>query len=324
VQRIGYGNLKINRRLPARPGVRAVCGLGLLPLLPIVLLAAAGRASAAAPVPTASALPTGVVTGATTGGWNVTYDGFAHGLLVLKMRATLGFTQTGYSGALSFHTAGMVGWMIHDTDDSEVHGRFVQADPSDPAPDRADPMDFVSIGNLRGVDRVTRMTYKDGAPVIQTLTPDPKLERSAVPPEATPHTLDNLSAIAMLVRQVADTGRCDGGGTLFDGRRLTTLSARTSGTQMLAPTNRSIFAGQALRCDFDGTQLYGFKNDESQVDQRRTKHGNAWLASLLPHQPPVPVRVIFTNKALGEVTLYLTAATAAPGAVAQLPGTRVQ
>ena len=287
---------------------------------PLVMgLAGAASAAPSASLPMAGARDTGVTQGAATGGWTVDYDGFAHGLLVLKMHATLNLTQSGYEGSLSFHTAGMVGWMVHDTDDSQVEGRFVQAEPGDPSADKAQPMSFVSIGNLRGVDRVTRMTYRDGVPVIQTLTPDPKLERSSVPPAATPHTVDNLSAIGELVRKVADTGRCDGTATLFDGRRLTTLSARTLGTQTLAQTNRSIFAGQALRCDFDGNQLYGFKNAESEAEQRATKHGNAWLATVLPHLPAVPVKVIFTNKALGEVTLYLTAARPALGNVAQLP-----
>jgi hypothetical protein len=279
----------------------------------------AAHAAPSAPVTMAGPRDTGVAPGAATGGWTVEYDGFAHGLLVLKMHATLNLTRTGYEGSLSFHTAGMVGWMVHDTDDSQVTGRFVQADPGDALPDHAQPLSFVSIGNLRGVERVTRMTYRDGNPVIQTLTPDPSLERSAVPPAATPHTLDNLSALGELVRQVADTGRCDGNATLFDGRRLTTLSARTSGTQTLPHTSRSIFAGQALRCDFEGNQLYGFKHAESEAEQRATKHGNAWLASVLPNLPAVPVRVIFTNKVLGEVTLYLTAAQPALGNVAQLP-----
>ena len=298
--------------------------LCLLISLGIPLAARAVPAPAASVIPAVEARPTGVTTGIVTGGWSVEYNGFSHGLLVLKMRASLTLAPTSYDGALSFHTAGMIGWMVHDTDDSTVQGRFVPAEAGDTAADKALPQRFVSIGNLRGTDRVTRMSYRNGMPILDTVTPDPKLERQPVPPAATPNTLDNLSALAMLVRQVADTGRCDGGATLFDGRRLTTISGRTAGTQALAKTDRSIFAGDALRCDFDGTQLYGFKNDESEAEQRRTKHGNAWLASVLPHQPPVPVRVVFTNKALGEVTLYLTAVRPAPGAVAALPSPRVQ
>jgi hypothetical protein len=40
---------------------------------------------------------------------------------------------------------------------------------------------------------------------------------------------------------------------------------------------------------------------------------------MVPGAPPVPVKVIFENKILGEVTLYLTSVTGGPGAtVAQL------
>ncbi len=286
-------------------------------------LAAAPALAADPAIPRADALPTGVTIGTTTGSWGVTYDGFAHGLLVLKMRAHLILTPTGYDGELSFRTAGMIGWMIHDVDDSHVVGSFAASEPG-AIPDLAKPSRFDDVGNLRGTDRTTRMSYRGGIPAVETLTPPVELERKPVPPEVTPNTIDNLSALAMLVRHVSATGRCDGQATLFDGRRLTTLAVRTAGTQALPKTDRSIFAGQALRCDVDGTQLYGFKKADSEAEQRRPKHGNAWLASLLPNEPPVPVRVIFTNKDLGEVTLYLTSITPPPAAIAQAKPVRTE
>ncbi len=291
------GTLKMTTRL-CRPAGAALLA-ALLAVAPLL---------AAPPVPKAEALPTGVTQGVTTGSWSVQYDGFSHGLLVLKMRASLHFTPTGYEGALSFHTAGMIGWMVRSTDDSQVSGAFVHAQGAAPDANTAAPASFVSIGMLRGVERITRMTYRDGSPVIGTLTPDVTLERIPVAPSATVHTIDTLSAIAMLVRQVGDTGRCDGATMIFDGRRLTALAARTTGAEALAHSDRSIFSGQTLRCDFDGNQLAGFKKDENEAAQRRTRHGIAWLASVLPGAPPMPVRVIFDNKILGQVTLYLTTA----------------
>jgi hypothetical protein len=313
----GYNVPRTNyQSLNRRPTRTRLLTPVLLPACLLAAVTAAPPAAAGPAIPRVDALPTGVTIGDTTGSWSVTYDGFAHGLLVLKMRARLTLTPTAYDGELSFHTAGMVGWMIHDVDDSHVVGRFAASEPG-AAPDVAQPSRLDDVGNLRGTDRVTRMSYRGGTPVIEELAPPVALERKPVPPEVTPNTIDNLSALAMLVRHVAATGRCDGRATLFDGRRLTTLAVRTAGTQELTKTGRSIFAGQALRCDVDGNQLYGFKNNESEAEQRRTKHGNAWLATLLPHAPPVPVRVVFTNKDLGEVTLYLTGITAAPAAIAQ-------
>ena len=280
------------------------------PLLMVALAASAAPPGAPAEM---SAQANGIAQGVTTGGWSVQYDGFSHGLLVLKMRASLHFTPSGYDGTLAFHTAGMIGWMVRSVDESEVAGRFVAGREAAPSPDQAAPSSFVSVGTLRGVDRVTRMTYRDGSPVIGTLTPDVTLERQPVAPSATMHTIDTLSAIAMLVRQVGDTGRCDGGTMIFDGRRLTALTARTTGADALPHVGRSVFAGATLRCDFDGNQIAGFKKDESEAEQRRTRHGTAWLASALAGAPPVPVRVIFDNKILGQVTLYLTAVAPAAG-----------
>ncbi len=327
MQRADLRSLNIapaNGAPPHRPRRRAALprslalALALALVLPLAMPAAGATGAPNPPsaIPRAEARPDGVSPGSTTGAWSVQYDGFAHGLLVLKMRANLTFTPSGYAGELAFHTAGMVGWMVHDVDDSQVQGHFVRGDADGTAMDRAAPLSFVSIGNLRGTDRVTRMSYRDGSPVIETLTPNVLLERQPVPPQDTARTIDTLSAIAMLVRQVGDSGRCEGGTTIFDGRRLTALTARTAQPETLASTGRSIFAGPALRCEFEGNQIAGFKKGESEAEQRRTRHGVAWLASVLPHAPPVPVKVIFDNPALGQVTLFLTAASAPPGAVA--------
>ena len=309
-------------KTPRPAGITAAMGLSTLAFGLAFGPAWAAPANTAATIPpSVSAQPNGINQGVTTGSWDVQYDGFADGVLVLKMRAHLHFTPGGYQGTLAFHTAGMIAWVVRSTDESEVSGTFVHGTEPAPNADQAVPASFVSIGQLRGEDRVTRMTYRDGSPVIGTLTPDVTLERSPVAPLATRHTIDTLSAIAMLVRQVGDTGRCDGGTMIFDGRRLTALTARTSGAATLPHVGRSIFAGQTLRCDFDGNQIAGFKKDDTEAAQRRTRHGVAWLASVLPGVPPMPVRVIFDNKILGQVTLYLTAAESGTGtAVASYHG----
>jgi hypothetical protein len=246
--------------------------------------------------------------GADTGSFSAEYQGFSHGLLVLKMSADLTLTQAGYSGRLAYHTAGMVGWMVHNAIDTVVTGRFDG--------DLAVPISFYSTGDLRHEPRVVRMHYKDGSPVIDTLTPAVDPEHLPVPPAMTAHTIDTLAAIASLIRQIGDKGTCDGQVTAFDGRRVTELTARTAGEDMLPKTARSIFAGQALRCDFDGNQLAGFMRTENMDTQKRTRHGTAWLAQAVPGGPPVPVKVIFENKVLGQVTLYLTKVSGAPGPVA--------
>jgi hypothetical protein len=256
----------------------------------------------------ASALASSPALAAETGSFAAEYEGFSHGLLVIKMSAELTLTQAGYSGRLAYHTAGMVGWMIHNAIDTTVTGRFHG--------DIAVPISFDSSGDLRHDPRVVRMHYADGSPVIDTLIPAVDPERLPVPPELTAHTVDTLAAIASLIRQIGDKGTCDGQVTAFDGRRVTKLTAHTVGDETLPKTGRSIFAGQALRCDFDGDQLAGFMRNENMDTQKRTRHGIAWLAQAVPGGPPVPVKVNFENKVLGQVTLYLTKVSGAPGPVA--------
>jgi hypothetical protein len=236
---------------------------------------------------------------ADTGSFTADYTGYSHGLTVLKLTGSLSLTPGAYAAHVTFHTAGFIGFMVHSDNDSQVQGVFQGTG--------AAPSLFVGGGNLRGTKRATRIEYKDGNPVITLLTPPNERERTSVAPQDTLHTIDTLSAAALLVRTVAKTGHCDGSATTFDGRRLSVLTSHTTGEVTLPQTDRSIFAGQALRCDFDGRQTGGFVTNENEDSLRKPRHGTAWLAPILPNAPPVPVRVIFDNKILGEVTLYLTA-----------------
>jgi hypothetical protein len=135
------------------------------------------------------------------------------------------------------------------------------------------------------------------------------------------HTIDTLSAVSLLIQQVGKTGTCRGAVSTFDGRRLATQTATPAGQEMLAPTDRSIFSGKALRCNIEGRQLAGFVHNEDEDDLKKPRQGVVWLADLVPGAPPVPVKVIFENKILGQVTLYLTSVTGGPDAtVAQCCG----
>ena len=239
--------------------------------------------------------------GSTDGNFSAEYTGISHGLTVLKLSGSLTLTPNAYAAHVTFHTAGLVGMVIHSDNDSTATGLFQG--------DRALPQNFIGSGHLRGTDRATHIEYADGNPVIRLLTPPVEQERTVVPTADTAHTIDTLSAVALLVRQVAQTGRCEGTVTTFDGRRLASQTVHTTGEENLEHTSRSSFSGPALRCDFDGRQLGGFIKNENEDDLKKPRHGTAWVANVIPGAPPVPVRVAFENKLLGQVTLYLTAVT---------------
>lgn len=268
--------------------------------------AAATRIAAMLAVAIVQAKPAGAATVSTI---TMKYDGFAHGLIVLKVDAVLTLSPGSYSGRLKLRTAGMINWVAHMDSDSQVRGAFGGG--------QAVPAHYDSAGTARGVFREMHIGYRDGNPAIERQTPPVDDQHTPVPAAGTAGSIDTMSAIALLVHRVGTSGTCDGTLRLFDGRRLTALTARTGGTVMLEPSARTHFNGQALRCDFEGTRLAGFARADNIPQQQRPRHGSAWLAPVVPGAPPVPVRVTFENNVLGDVTLYLTEVSGSPGAVAQ-------
>ncbi len=255
------------------------------------------------------AAPAGPARAAAQGTLTAEYTGYSHGLTVMKLAGSLSFSATGYAIRITFRTVGMVNLVVHSDNDSTASGQFRDG--------TVQPARFDGAGNLRGTERSTHIAYVEGNPVIRALSPPVEQERSPVPPAMTRHTIDTLSALALLIRQVGQTGKCDGSVTTFDGRRLATQTSATGGMEVLPETDRSMFAGRALRCNLQGQQLGGFVRNEDEDDLRKPRDGTAWFADLVPGAPPVPVRVVFDNKVLGKVTLYLTAAGGGPKTVAQ-------
>jgi len=121
--------------------------------------------------------------------------------------------------------------------------------------------------------------------------------------------MDTLSALAQLMRRVETDGRCETSVRTYDGRRVLEVTAQTGAREELAPSGRSMFHGQALRCDFEGSELAGFLFGEDDPEHRRPLHGSAWLAPVLHDAPPLPVRIAFQTRWFGWATMYLTGAT---------------
>lgn len=255
-------------------------------------------------------LSPGMAQAAATGSYAVQYDGYSHGLIALKLSASVTLTPTGYSGRLAFHTAGLIGFVSHVETDSTVTGRFEG--------DRAVPLSFASTGILHGINRLVSMHWQNAAPVVDQIAPPVEQERTPVPEAMRPGSIDALSAMAQLLRQAGTRGSCDGTAKTFEGRRLTELAAQTGGRETPPRSVKSPFDAPAVRCDFTGEELAGFLLREPEADQRKPRKGVAWLADLVPGAPPVPERVMFDHKLLGQVTLYLTSVTGAPGPVAQI------
>ncbi len=241
------------------------------------------------------------------GAIHLAYSVYAAGLNVLKLQSDVDINADHYRIDLSFRTAGLFGAVIHSEITSFAQGRWMGLQPA--------PLLFASWGQIRGDVRRTTIDYVGGQPRIRALEPAVEADRDPVPSGQQRDTIDTLSAMAMLVRQVNATGSCDGHATMFDGRRLSEITARTAGVETLEPVSRSSFAGPALRCEMTGHQLGGFQHDAGQAELQKPHYSTAWLAALVPGGQKLPVRVTFETRFFGHATAYVTEAS--PRAPAQ-------
>jgi Protein of unknown function (DUF3108) len=229
---------------------------------------------------------------------HATYSGYAHGFNVVDLQAELALAPQTYRLELSYQLVGVLGALIHGDAKTIVSGRFDGM--------RVEPADLFSAGHFRGDPRVTQLSWRNGTPLTLQLLPPDEGERDVVPVTEQAHTIDTLSAMTGLLHQVAEAGTCDGAARTYDGRRLSEIAAHTAGQETLEPTGRSMFHGVALRCDFQGRQIAGFRRDADQDELRRPQAGSAWFAQVVPGKPPIPVRITFDTPQFGETTVYLT------------------
>ena len=230
---------------------------------------------------------------------HVSYDTYAAGLHVAEVDAGFELGPHSYQLTLSYHTTGMVGFFFRGHQFDTVSGGWNGPQPL--------PSEFYGVGVWRGQDRIARIVYDHGRPIIRELIPTNDEERETVPDSLQLNTIDTVSALAQLVHVVGTSGRCETVARTFDGRRALEIQAVTAGEQLLDPVKDSVFAGKALRCDFVGRMLAGFKFGDDRNKDSKPMHGSAWLAPVVPGGPPIPVRMTFETRWFGDATMYLKA-----------------
>lgn len=233
-----------------------------------------------------------------------TYQVYAAGFHVADVQATFAIGPRRYDIQLRYHTTGVVGFFRHGHEFNEAIGRWAGNTPR--------PEDFEASGAWNGTRNLTRILYRAGEPLVERLVPAERRKREPVPRALQRNTIDTLSALALVIRSVERTGRCDDTAHTFDGRRASVISARTVGTDLLSRSDRSIYAGRALHCDFVGRMVAGFKYNEDTPADRRPLHGTAWLAPVMAGGPPLPVMMQFQTRWFGKANMYLTHLQPAP------------
>jgi hypothetical protein len=230
----------------------------------------------------------------------LSYTTYVAGMTVMTAEADVELTPQGYRVDFASRTAGTYGVLFRGETRSLAQGAWAGA--------LVAPARFAVAGEWRGKPRRTLIEYQSGVPTVLRLVPANEEEREPVPEALQRETVDAISAAALLVRQTSRTGRCEGATRTYDGRRLVEVSVTTGGWEVLPPDARSVFAGEALRCDFGGRLLAGFMLEGDRRAAARPQQGSAWLARLSPGGPLVPVRLRFDLRWLGSATMLLTGA----------------
>lgn len=227
-----------------------------------------------------------------------TYESFAAGIPISRVEAGFSFTPSSYKMDLGYRTTGMIGFLFKGYQHDVVEGAW--------RGNEAMPSVFLGIGHWHGDDRKAEINYRAGYPVVQTLIPPNSAEREPVPEALLPGTIDTMSALAQLVRIVNATGRCDTTAKTFDGRRAVNIQAHTVGEETLEPTSRSSFHGPALRCDFEGRLIAGFRFSDDHDKAGKPRQGSAWFARVAGSPALLPVKMSFETDWFGDAVMYLT------------------
>ena len=245
---------------------------------------------------------------AVAGGVAATYEIHLAGATILHIEARYEVDNAGYRMEARLRTTGVAASLAPGQQMTRVTGAWAGAAPA--------PRDFVSEGTWRSIARRIAMTWSDGEPRVTDLTPPETEEREPVPPALRRGTVDGFSAVVALLRTVERTGTCDGTAAVFDGRRRTEQVARTERREVIRPW-RGTWAGEALRCGFEGRMVAGFRRDGDRAEASRPQTGTAWIASPFAGAPPIPVRIEIPTRLFGTATAVLVRAEPAGAQAAQ-------
>ena len=225
--------------------------------------------------------------------WRATYAITAAGATVLEAEVAFDLGGETYRVEARTRTRGLASLVVRGQSVTLAEGVWQGA--------LARPRVYESQGHWRGTARHTRLEYgRDGEPRVLLQEPAQDMARAPLPAGPRAGTLDNLSALAQLVRHVRDTGRCETGATGYDGRRLTRFEV------MREPVTQVADRG-LLRCIIESRPLGGYALDRP--DAANPTHVHVVFGVLRPDTPVLPVSVEIASRWWGRIEARLISVT---------------
>jgi hypothetical protein len=176
-------------------------------------------------------------------------------------------------------------------------------------PDGVRPARFRIEGDWQGEQRRVELALA-AAPARILLDPPEVPEREPVPPSMARDSIDTLTALVAVSRQVARDGAagCHLAATMFNGRRLTRVTLTPAGEGPV-PGHADL---TAVRCRVEARQVAGFWRGWDRAQAERPQSGMVWIAAPVANAPPMPVRLEMGVDWLGTLVVSLDQARLAP------------
>ncbi|MCP1229486.1 DUF3108 domain-containing protein [Acetobacter indonesiensis] len=228
----------------------------------------------------------------------VKYLVFVHGLHVMDIQATYRLDDTQYGVGAHVKTAGLFGMFMKTDLTLQARGRF--------AGGKIEPESFETAGWSRKRTRHAIIHYQDSTPQVALMDPV-ETDREPVTDEERKGAVDTLAMLMGLLHDVRSTQSCRGQEKVFDGLRLTTLSFQSAGEQKIPSGGPLDWGEAALRCNFVGQQIKGFKFSSEKSKLRNPQPGRAWFEKI-GTMGLVAVRIELDHPKLGHITVLLDGA----------------
>lgn len=226
----------------------------------------------------------------------LTYSVFVHGLHVMNMQATYWLNDQQYGVAAHVKTTALFGLFMKTDLSMQAQGRFDGR--------IVEPEKFETQGWSRRQMRRASIVYNNAVPEVAVLEPA-ETDREPVSTEERKGAVDVLSALMGILHQARSTQSCQGQEKLFDGLRLTTLSLQTAGEERLPSGGPWDWGENALRCNFVGQQVKGFRFSSDKSKLHNPQPGRVWFEKI-GNLGLVAVRIELDHPKLGRINVLLS------------------
>lgn len=241
------------------------------------------------------------------------YAVYVGGVQALSLGIDLDAGVHAYDMKIALKTQGFVGRLFPWSMDAFSRGRL--------GSEGVEPASAGQRSLWSGRQRMTELIYRPDGSVAVTAVPPRDETAPQVPQEQITGTVDLVSAILSVLKQVGSGEPCRASVPVFDGRRRYDLTTRPAGTAMLRSNPYLKFSGEAVACNVFLRPVEGTPRRATLIDLTDENAMIVWVARLLPDLPPVPVKLDM-DTGLGAVRAYLESARRGAEALALVPGDR--